>query len=181
MTGVSVQGDHTPDAKQVEGILATIGTLVIFMQTAERVIATTLSLALPESPIQSVDDLTKETEANDKATLGALIKKLNRRVELDDDFAEVLEAFLIDRNALIHDVHRIPGFGLKTNVELAETSKFLRNLVENSQTVTRVFISLLVEWGAQIGSSLSQDEQIREFLGDLDGIATSIFFAKPAQ
>jgi hypothetical protein len=98
------------------------------------------------------------------------------RVEIDDDFTDVLHEFLRDRNTLIHDVKRIPGFDLKTKAGLKIAQQFLANLNANADTVAKVFMSLILEWSKQVGIRNEHEERIRKFLGDLDSVAGDVFY-----
>lgn len=156
-----------------------IGTLIVVMQTTERLILTTLNYVLPSSGApQTLEDLTEEMRNNEGATLGRMISKLKQRVDLADDFEGVLRAFLQDRNTLVHDLQRVPGFSLSTREGRAVAGSFLANLAENNEVVMKVFVSLLSEWAAQVGFKHGHDEHVRRMLGDLDGIANQVFFAK---
>lgn len=158
--------------------LSNIGAVLVAMQVAERIIAGALTLVLPPSQIRTLDDLTRESAANHRATIGALLKKLKQRVDLDEDFEEVLTAFLKDRNDLIHDMDRIPGFDLRSRPGLEVADRFLSNLMENTETVTRAFVSLMVDWCNQVGYEHGKDREILDYLGDFEHIARDVFFLK---
>lgn len=159
-----------------------IGALIITMQTTERLIHTTLSYALPSAGgYNSLDDLLSEVRKNEGATLGRLIAKLKQRVELADDFEDVLRAFLKDRNALVHDLQRVPGFDLSSREGRAVAGAFLANLAENHLVVMKVFVSLLSDWSSQMGFRHEHEERVRSMLGELDGIASQVFFAKSCE
>lgn len=157
-------------------VLVEIGMLVVTMQTTERLIASALTYAIPETRIRSIEDLSSAEERYSKQTLGKLVRQLKMRVEIDDDFTDVLHAFLQDRNSLIHDITRIPGFDLKTKAGLKSAEQFLDNLHANMVTVTKVFMSLLLEWSNQVGIRNEHEGRIRRFLGDLDGVAGDVFY-----
>lgn len=150
--------------------------LVVNMQMTEKLIAAALTYAIPESRIRSIEELSGAAERYSKQTLGKLVQQLKMRVEIDDDFIEVLHAFLQDRNTLIHDVKRIPGYDHKTKAGLKSAEQFLDHLHANMVTVTKVFMSLLLEWSSQVGIRTEHEGRIRKFLGDLDGVAGDVFY-----
>jgi hypothetical protein len=91
----------------------------------------------------------------------------------------VLEAYLKDRNTLIHDLTRMGGFDYKSKEGLERMERFVGNLNQNYEVVTKVFTSLLWEWADQVGMNEGMDrERVKRMLGDLDGIADHVFFSK---
>ncbi|MBU1335957.1 MAG: hypothetical protein KJ944_17395 [Alphaproteobacteria bacterium] len=162
----------------MDDTLASLGALVIYMQMSERLIGAVLRHVLPDSSAKTMDQLAGEITVYRKATLGALIKAVKQRIEIRDDFAEVLEAFLTDRNALIHDVTRITGFDLNTEQGRAVANSFLANLTENAEAVTKVFLALWVENMEETGRALGMDPELVEYLGDYGGIAGQVFFKR---
>jgi len=89
-------------------VLVAMGMLVVTMQTTERLIAAALTYAIPESPIRSIEDLSGAEERYSKQTLGKLVQQLKGRVEIDEDFADVLHAFYRTaiRSSTTSDVYR---------------------------------------------------------------------------
>ncbi|TKV76739.1 hypothetical protein [Rhizobium sp. AU243] len=158
--------------------LWTIGMLVVTMQTTERLINMCLRFAFPEGGVNTIETLTKAEESYRKATLGRLVELMKKRVDLDEDFDQVLAAFVLDRNTLIHDLNRAGGFDRSSPESMQKISSFLSNLVENMNLVTRVFVSLLYEWSKETGVHTDDFPDVTPVIGDFEGIARRVFFAK---
>lgn len=165
--------------KRRDRIFQLIGFLVVGMQGTEDLINTALQLALPEGESLTLDSLTKDRALLRKATLGRLIKVLKARSNISSDFEQVLEAYLEDRNTLIHDLQRMGGFDYKSKEGLDRMELFVGNLNQNYEVVTKVFLSLLWDWADINGMNVGLDhERVRRVLGDLDGIAGHVFLSK---
>jgi hypothetical protein len=165
--------------KRRDRIFEVIGFLVVAMQVTEGVINTALQLALREGDAVTLESLTKDQERFRKATLGRLIKAIKERSSISSDFDQVLEAYLKDRNTLIHDLGRMGGFDYKSKEGLDRMERFVWNLNQNYEVVTKVFMSLLWEWSDQVGMNDGMDrERVKRALGDLDGIAGHVFYRK---
>lgn len=169
----------TSFVKRRDSILQVIGFLVVGMQQTEDLINTSLQLALPDGQFLTLDGLMRDKKRLRKATLGRLITVMKQRTALSPDFEEVLEAYLEDRNILIHDLGRMGGFDYKSKEGLDRMERFLGNLNQNYEVVTKVFLSLLWEWSGQVGISADIDhERVKRVLGDLDGIADQVFLPR---
>lgn len=165
--------------KRRDRIFQVIGFLVVAMQKTESLINTALQLALPAGDAVTVESFTKDQEGFRKATLGRLIKAIKERSAISPDFDQVLEAYLKDRNTLIHDLTRMGGFDYKSKEGLEHMARFVENLNQNYEVVTKVFTSLLWEWADQVGMNEGMDrERVRLMLGELDGITEHVFFSK---
>ena len=165
--------------KRRDRIFEVIGSLVVGMQVTEGLINTVLQLALSEGDAVTLEGLTKDQERFRKATLGRLIKAIKERSSISPDFDQVLEAYLKDRNTLIHDLSRMGGFDYMSKEGLERMERFVGNLNQNYEVVTKVFMSLLWEWADQVGMNEGMDrERVKRTLGELDGIANQVFFAK---
>jgi hypothetical protein len=166
-------------AERRDKILQTIGVLILVTQTTERLINSALTLCLADGELITAETLAKDKATYRKATLGRLIKVIKERTDLSEDFDQVLTAFLDDRNTLIHDLQRMGGFDQRSEESLDRMERFLANLNSNMEVVTKVFMSLLFEWSGQVGLAGDIDrEKIRRVLGELDGIAGHVFYAK---
>lgn len=165
--------------KRRDRILQVIGLLVVGMQQTEDLINTCLQLALPDGDVLTLDGLMRDKKRLRKATLGRLITVMKQRSALSADFDDVLEAYLQDRNILIHDLRRMGGFDYKSREGLDRMERFVGNLNQNYEVVTKVFMSLLWEWSGQIGINVGMDHaRVKRVLGDLDGIADHVFLPK---
>jgi len=71
------------------------------------------------------------------------------------------------------------GFDYMSKEGLERMERFVGKLNQNYEVVTKVFMSLLWEWADQVGMNEGMDrERVKRTLGELDGIANQVFFAK---
>lgn len=162
----------------LDDVLASIGALVIHMQTTERVIASALTHALTDATARTVDQLTDEMKANNRATIGSLVRKLKQKVDVHEDFERLLESFLEDRNSLIHDIDRIPGFDLQSEAGIGSANSFLSKLLGKAEMVTKVFLAASQEWAEEVGYPSGKDPFIHRYLGEYRGSARVVFRRK---
>lgn len=100
-------------AAQTE-VLADIGLALVQAQLAERIMRQTLLLVLPQRSPNDLKALVEAGEMLEDRMFGQLLNMLRHRADLDDNLAEMLRKFRIDRNNLAHHLDRIPGFDIST-------------------------------------------------------------------
>lgn len=160
--------------------LTRMGQLLIQMQVLEKLVSLSLTFPLRDVGVKTLDALFTAEAKNKKATIGRLIVALKSRVDLDDDFATMLDRFLDYRNTFVHDLDRMGGFEWQLEGGIARMHDFLDTLSTDTEFITKAFTSLLVEWSSAVGVHPEGTQSVRDILGDLDGIATTVFFTKPA-
>lgn len=86
-----------------------------------------------------------------KKTLGYFLSELHNRADLDEHFDVLLEAFLEERNILVHSVDDIPGWNLSTvegrKIARAFVDSFIRKTVE----IQKIFLGLMRAWQEEAG------------------------------
>ncbi|MCO5152573.1 MULTISPECIES: hypothetical protein [unclassified Shinella] len=161
--------------------LTRMGQMLIQMQVLEKLVSLSLTFPLRDVGVKTLDALFAAEAKNKKATIGRLIVALKSRVDLDDDFATMLDRFLDYRNTFVHDLDRMGGFDWQSDSGIARMHDFLDTLASDTEFISKAFTSLLVEWTSANGVHPEGTQSVRDILGDLDGIATSIFFPKPVK
>lgn len=128
--------------------LAWIGMTLLSLQTTEGAIALSLKFVLPANGYFTLETLERE---KGRKTLGQLLSALRSRVDLADDFAATLDAFLEHRNSFIHRIDQIPGWSLDNPAGLQVARGFLVRLASLNQAVLNTFLGLLRSWQVQVG------------------------------
>ena len=164
--------------QEQKDILAWIGMALLSLQTTESVIALSLKLVLPDDGYVTLETLERE---NGRKTLGQLLSVLRSRVDLADDFAATLDAFLEHRNSFIHRIDQIPGWSLDNPSGLQVARHFIVHLANLNRVVLNVFLGLLRSWQAQndIEIPLPSDGGLFDFVDQIyRPIAANTFFGK---
>lgn len=90
-------------------ILKTLGLAVIAGQGVERLLSTCLTFPLHGQPLQTVEELRTLIDRVSNDTMGTLLKKLRKQVDLHPVFDDTLKRFLENRNLIAHRLHDVPG------------------------------------------------------------------------
>ncbi|NBA86067.1 hypothetical protein GVN16_09860 [Emticicia sp. CRIBPO] len=99
-------------------VLRELGLILITTQTTEKFLKVVIDFVLPKEGSFNVEDFLIRLNKGDKRTIGVFISLLQDRVDIVPWFDTLLTDFLKMRNDLIHDVDRIPGYGLTSDEEL---------------------------------------------------------------
>lgn len=132
-----------------------MGTLLIAMQTTEKLLQVMVDIALPKGGVIDPEEYLKKLNVIDKRTIGGFLKILRERANIAPTFDDALTIFLSMRNDLIHDVERIPGFGVNSEAELKVASDFLEKLMRYNNLVQKVIYGLGRSWQLQNGIVLN--------------------------
>lgn len=139
-------------------ILAKIGYVLMRVQSTEKVIKHVMQIAMPREA-DLFTSLSERLESKDmERPLGAFLKELRKRAQLNQDFDELLRFFLLQRNVFIHDITQPKGWTLKTKEGLQVVDAQLNQLLENSERVRTHFKALLYSWKIQGDMTPSEDE-----------------------
>jgi hypothetical protein len=95
---------HIPSQEET---VAQIGYLLLMTQDVEHTIVTLIGTAYPNGK-----PTWEEISKLNKETLGTLISKLKKRVEMPDKFVGLLEMFLEGRNIFVHRLREQSWFDL---------------------------------------------------------------------
>src|ERR1700744_1013441 len=91
-----------------QDVLALLGATLLIVQTAESVLRTCMTYALPKGgAITTVEDLERQTAEEAKKTLGYFLSQLRYRVDVEPQFDAELSDFLDLRNQMIHHLNKV--------------------------------------------------------------------------
>jgi hypothetical protein len=122
-----------------EEVLLLIGSLLINIQSAERIIDVSIAWALADHSLKTTDDLFRLEEGQRRRTIGQLFSHIKKNNELDENVNLLFERFLDHRNIFVHRLRDVPGFDLDTTEGLKAAQSFLTTVVFETQTVIEVF------------------------------------------
>jgi len=149
-----------------QDVLVAMGTALLLLQTAERVIRLCMTLVLPKHQVLTLEQLHQQEESERNKTLGYFLAELRKRAVVDATFDSLLKDFLKNRNDFIHDLSRVPEWGFTSPSEVVASKAFVYRLINQSEKVTKVFSGLIRAWQEQAGFDSPVPEH--EFFDDID-------------
>lgn len=134
-------------------VLEAIGVALLLLQTAEKVIKLCTTFVFQRSSPLTLDLLQQQEEAERTKTMGYFLSELRKRVSVHESFDTVLRDFLKNRNDFIHDLSRVPHWDFHTAETATEAKRFVLSLIQQTETVLKVFAALVLAWQEQAGMS----------------------------
>ncbi|GAA6210637.1 hypothetical protein NBRC116602_03770 [Hyphomicrobiales bacterium 4NK60-0047b] len=165
--------------KQKKDLYAFIGISLIHVQFAEKMFKDILLLVIQNDEFLDLEKMKKQNHFLERKTLGQLISVLKKRVDLDDDFEQLLLEFIDDRNTLAHNLNRVEGYEIHTVDGRTSMNEFLSLLNARSQKIIKILGALLYSWKEQVGFQFPEDEFAKSFIGEeYLAMTEKLFFRK---
>jgi len=158
-----------------------MGVAVLLLQTSEKVIRTCMTYVLQKKTPLTLESLHAQEKSERKKTLGYFLDQLRLRADIQVGFDALLEEFLTNRNYFVHDIWRVPGWGLESPEQTVKAKQFVSTLIEQSEAVTKIFLGLISAWQKQVGVPMN-DLSDHEYFPEIDNIyrplVSQLFMAK---
>lgn len=100
--------------REQRDVLEAMGVALLLVQNAERVIRLCMTVVLPKQAPITLDSLQQQEDSERSKTIGYFLCELRKRASIDEDFDLLLVSFLKNRNDFVHDLSRVPAWGLRT-------------------------------------------------------------------
>lgn len=141
------------------------GTLFV-VQAAERVLAETLIMVVPNKMPAAMEDLLSTSAKIRKQTLDQLISALNKTINVDPKLERTLARFLECRNIFVHRLDEVRKPQMYSDEWIAKTSIFVRELHELAHFVLDVLADKTVQWADHAGVEGSRIGALRQIIRD---------------
>jgi hypothetical protein len=155
-----------------------VGQLVFVLQDTEQAIRFCELIVFNPQEAQ----VTTDVFHSDKRWLGRLVKNLQKKTSLDNNFQRTLEAFVENRNILIHRALNQPWWQqAKNQGQFAGAFAFLKQLMDQTETVKLTFEAVVFDYMKNnfIGEDTEALEPFRKS-GYLDAIKAFSEFSRAA-
>lgn len=119
-------------------VITWIGMCLLCVQGAEHRLSRVIELVLDRPKF----DITRQSVAERKQTLGDLLMRLKNTVKLDYNLKERLFRFLEMRNKFVHNLSDVPGWNLGTEDGRVEAKIFLAELSFTALAITALTITI---------------------------------------
>jgi hypothetical protein len=116
-----------------------MGIALICVQQAERVLSSAVKSVLE----RSANEFVRQSETQQRQTLGDFLSRLKRQTKLEYGLKERLFEFLEMRNKFIHNPSEIDGWNLQTKEGRLAIRIFLEELSGAAMAITVLFTTLL--------------------------------------
>ncbi len=175
------QSDAVVDIpREQKEVLEAMGVALLLLQNAEKVMCLCMTIVLQKKHLPLTLDLLQQQEKAERTkTLGYFLSELRKRASLHESFDLLLRRFLEDRNTFVHDLSRVPGWDLQTGGDTSHAKEFIFSLIDQTETVLKVFVGLIVAWQEQVGISrtaLPNHEWFDEIFSVYKPLADHVFF-----
>lgn len=151
---------------ETEKLLTIVGATLFIVQAAERVLAEALVLVLPDKLPTSMEDLSSTSAEVRSRTLGELVKRLRRKVDVSEDLDQMLSDFLADRNTFVHRLEEVGRPRMSSEEGVRATGKFVTELYANARFITTVFADLIVRWADEMKITGTQIQALRDLISE---------------
>jgi hypothetical protein len=148
-------------------VLAFLGATLLMVQTAERMLKSCMTFALPKGNVLTIEQYEKQTAEEAKKTLGYFLTQLRLRVDVHPKFDAELSEFLELRNCLVHHLDTVEGLDFGTPEGRAVAQVFLGTTASKAVYVINVFTGLMRAWSEQVGIEV---EVSRDAFEEIDAI-----------
>jgi len=133
----------TEDALRTPALLLPrIGEALLEIQRAEKALKQFIGMNVQGFGL-SWEEIVHQDERERAKTLGRLVRTFRKSIPIREDFDKELTDFVKDRNILVHDIHRVPGFNLGTQQGLAVGMEFIICLTEKAMHVADLLLALM--------------------------------------
>jgi hypothetical protein len=139
-----------------EALLSQIGVTLILLQDLENAFSHCTKMIFGDSKILTFDNLL----ADDRRTLGELIKALKAAVDLHPEFDALLKGFLDNRNMFIHRLRNQPWFDLQTEPGRKKAWIFLHDFYYQIEEVTMIFHAFAFRQAKDLKMPETEEEKI---------------------
>ena len=119
-----------------------VGQMVFILQDTEQAIRFCDRIVFNPREAQVTTDVFR----NDQRWLGRVIKNLQKRISLDDDFQRRLEAWVENRNILIHRAMDQPWWKAKNEGQFEDAFAFLKQLLDQTEIVKLTFEAVVLDY-----------------------------------
>jgi hypothetical protein len=140
-----------------EELIYLMGTILILLQAAEKVINLAMTWVLRDESVRTIDDIMQLNGEHRKKTLGFFFNRLRRIFSVNTKFNDLLERFLTTRNLFIHSLSDVPGFNLDTEDGRKIAEQFLVQFNHDTMLVLKIFAAFTQDWLLRTGA----DKEIR--------------------
>jgi hypothetical protein len=168
---------ESPTKDEVEFEMV-VGRLVFILQDTEQGIRFCESIVFNPKG----DQISTDVFQNDKRSLGRLVEKLKQKTSLDSGFQSTLEAFVKNRNDLIHRAAEQPWWPQKNEGQFADAFTFLGQLLDQAETVKLTFEAVIFDYMQNRFSVDETNEALEPFKksGYLDALKAYLEFSRAA-
>ena len=132
---------ESPSTDEVEFEIL-VGQLVFILQDTEQAIRFCDLIVFHPQGAQVTTDIFR----GDKRSLGRLVNKLKEKTSLDGGFQRTLEAFVENRNILIHRASEQLWWQAKNQGQFASAFAFLKDLMDQTETVKLAFEAVVFDY-----------------------------------
>ena len=155
-----------------------VGRLVFILQDTEQGIRFCESIVFNPKG----DQISTDVFRSDKRSLGRLVEKLKQKTSLDADFQSTLEAFVNNRNILIHRVAEQPWWEARIQGQFAGAFTFLGQLMDQAEIVKLTFEAVIFDYMQNRFSIDETNEALEPFKksGYLDAVKAHLEFSRDA-
>jgi len=167
--------------REHQDVLLAMGVATLMLQTTEKVIRLCMTLVLQKHAPLTLEALQEQEESERNKTLGYFLAELRKRADIHEGFDVLLKDFLKNRNDFIHDLSRVPDWGLGSPTQTAKANQYVHQLIQQSERVLKVFLGLVGAWQDQIGmpqSSIPNHAWFAEIETIYKPLANHVFSAK---
>ena len=164
--------------REQRDVLEAMGVALLLVQNAERVIRLCMTVVLPKQAPITLDSLQQQEDSERSKTIGYFLCELRKRASIDEDFDLLLVSFLKNRNDFVHDLSRVPAWGLRTTEQTESALQFVHMLLRQADEVLKVFAGLLLAWQERNGMSMPmvpEHEWFSEVNATYKHLATQLF------
>ena len=156
------------DAQPIASVYSAIGVAVVSLQALERTLRVCTTYVLQDGEGLDLAKLERMKAEDRRKTLGQFVTRLKQRASLHPSFEELVNSVVDDRNALVHDMSRIPGWNLNTEEGIRLATEFVMRLLNRAHALNEVLTALGRDWARQIGMEIKTTPEAEAYYQEID-------------
>jgi hypothetical protein len=164
-------------------IYSLIGFALVYLQSVEKNIRFCATYVLQGDAELTWEKLQRIKGQEKKKALGYFLGKITERAQLFPAFDSLLAEFLTNRNDLIHNQDKIPGWNLDTDEGILAARTFVFSFIRQAHAVNEIFAAIMRKWQIQANIETPVAPEAEEYLNQIDGryghLINILFTAKP--
>lgn len=152
----------------IPSIYSAVGVAVVYLQSLEKTLRICTTFVLQDGEALDLAKLERMKVEERRKTLGQFVMRLKQRATLHPLFEDLVNSVLEDRNALVHDLERIPGWNLDSDDGLRVAEQFVMGLLARAHTLNEMLTAVGRDWARQISMDIQTTPEAEAYLQEID-------------
>jgi len=149
-------------------VYSLIGFALVYLQSLERSVKMCTTYVLQDGEALDLAKLQQLQESDRRKTLGHFTRRIKERTSVHPMFEDLIDTVVRDRNDLVHNVDRIPGWSLEQQEGIEVATKFVTQLLHRAHFLNEVLVALSAQWIRQASLDVSTSAEVQAYIDNVE-------------